>query len=271
MFFIVSKILGFFALPSNIILALGFVGVVLLRTRFARAGRALVTASIVLFAAVRAAADRQGADRAAGGSLSAMGCRARRAGRHRGAGWRHRSGIRRGARRADLNEAAERVTVVAELARNYPPARILYSGGIGRLVFRGGSEAEFAAALIETFGVPRSRLILEDQSRNTAENAIFSRQLAAPKPGERWLLVTSGYHMPRVDRGVPQGRIRGRGLSGRLPHPRPRRPPHPVRRRRVRIAPHRHGGARMDRPPGLLARGAQLGAVSGAARAGTRS
>ena len=39
--------------------------------------------------------------------------------------------------------------------------------------------------------------MLEDQSRNTAENAIFSRQLAAPKPGERWLLVTSASHMPR--------------------------------------------------------------------------
>src|SRR6202035_357775 len=97
----------------------------------------------------------------------------------------------------DLNEAAERVTEVAELARKYPAARILYSGGSGRLMFRGGAEATFAATLIETFGVPKSRLILEDQSRNTWENAIFSLPLAAPKPGERWLLVTSGYHMPR--------------------------------------------------------------------------
>ena len=97
----------------------------------------------------------------------------------------------------DLNEAAERVTVVAELARKYPSARILYSGGSGRLLFQGGAEAQFAGALIETFGVPKSRLILEDQSRNTAENAIFSLRLAMPKPGERWLLVTSAYHMPR--------------------------------------------------------------------------
>jgi len=98
----------------------------------------------------------------------------------------------------DLNEAAERITVVAELARKYPSARILYSGGNGRLAFRSGTEAQFAGALIESFGVPESRLILEDQSRNTAENAIFSLQLAMPKPGERWLLVTSAYHMPRA-------------------------------------------------------------------------
>ncbi|KAK0329552.1 hypothetical protein LTR94_036327, partial [Friedmanniomyces endolithicus] len=34
-------------------------------------------------------------------------------------------------------------------------------------------------------------------SRNTRENAEFSRDIVKPKPGERWLLVTSAYHMPR--------------------------------------------------------------------------
>ena len=40
--------------------------------------------------------------------------------------------------------------------------------------------------------------MLEDQSRNTRENAIFTRRLVDPKPGERWLLVTSAWHMPRA-------------------------------------------------------------------------
>jgi uncharacterized SAM-binding protein YcdF (DUF218 family) len=38
---------------------------------------------------------------------------------------------------------------------------------------------------------------LEPRSRNTVENAVFSKAIAQPKPGERWLLVTSAQHMPR--------------------------------------------------------------------------
>ena len=48
-----------------------------------------------------------------------------------------------------------------------------------------------------SLGIPRERLILERQSRNTYENAVFSKAMVMPKPGERWLLVTSAYHMPR--------------------------------------------------------------------------
>src|SRR5262249_16240007 len=98
---------------------------------------------------------------------------------------------------SEPNEAAERIPVIGELARKYPSARILYSGGNASFALPGGSEAPIAAALLETFGVPARRLILEGKSRTTAENAEFSRRLAMPKPGERWLLVTSAYHMPR--------------------------------------------------------------------------
>ncbi|MBL8587034.1 MAG: YdcF family protein, partial [Methylobacteriaceae bacterium] len=42
------------------------------------------------------------------------------------------------------------------------------------------------------------RALYEDRSRNTQENADFVRDLVRPKPGERWLLVTSAHHMPRA-------------------------------------------------------------------------
>ena len=197
MFFIISKLLGFFALPSNDMLAVGLIGLALMPTRFARRGRVLVSASILLFLAfgllplgkllIAPLEERfppWDASRGApdgivvlGGAIDPAFVPVRPA--------------------SELNEAAERVTVIAELARTYPSAKILYSGGNGNLVLPGSSEAPIAGALLETLGVPPTRLILEDQSRTTAENATFSARLVMPKPGERWLLVTSAFHMPR--------------------------------------------------------------------------
>jgi uncharacterized SAM-binding protein YcdF (DUF218 family) len=90
------------------------------------------------------------------------------------------------------------LTAVAELARRYPDARIIFSGGSGAVIFNERPEAEFAVRLLETLGVPRGRVVAEDKSRNTVENARFSREIAQPKAGERWLLVTSAYHLPRA-------------------------------------------------------------------------
>jgi uncharacterized SAM-binding protein YcdF (DUF218 family) len=92
----------------------------------------------------------------------------------------------------------ERLVVVPELLRRYPNARILFSGGSGALIDDGDAEAKFAARLLESLGIARSRITLEDRSRNTLENAVFSKAIVQPKPGERWLLVTSAYHMPRA-------------------------------------------------------------------------
>ena len=97
-----------------------------------------------------------------------------------------------------LDEAAERITAVAELAHRYPNARIIFSGGSASLLVDEPPEAPFAVQEFEALGVPHERITAEEQSRNTIENAVFSRLLANPQPGERWLLVTSAYHMPRA-------------------------------------------------------------------------
>jgi uncharacterized SAM-binding protein YcdF (DUF218 family) len=97
-----------------------------------------------------------------------------------------------------LNEAGERMTTVVELARRYPAARIVFSGGNGSLTDAGETEAQAAQQLFDRLGVAAGRIELEDKSRNTLENALFSKALVMPKPGERWLLVTSAYHMPRA-------------------------------------------------------------------------
>jgi uncharacterized SAM-binding protein YcdF (DUF218 family) len=59
-------------------------------------------------------------------------------------------------------------------------------------------EADAICAYLTIMGVEPKRLLLERRSRDTFENAQFSFAMAKPKPGERWLLVTSAYHMPRA-------------------------------------------------------------------------
>ncbi len=97
-----------------------------------------------------------------------------------------------------LNEAAERMTETVALSRRFPEARIVFSGGSDALITTKPPEAETAAKLLEALGVAASRMTLEAKSRNTHENAVFTRDLIQQKPGERWLLVTTAWHMPRA-------------------------------------------------------------------------
>ncbi len=97
-----------------------------------------------------------------------------------------------------FTESAARFVATLELARRYPNARIVISGGTGSLLYDEQPEAGVAVQEFEALGIPHDRISAEEQSRNTVENAVFSRLIANPQPGERWLLVTSAYHMPRA-------------------------------------------------------------------------
>ena len=198
MFFTASKILGFFALPSNVLIAIGLVGLFLLFTRFTRLASWLIVTSLVLIAVA---------------GLSPLGNALMLPLEQRFPLWDASRGppdgivVLGGAISPDvsaargavaLNEGAARIVAAAELARRYPNARIIYSGGTNALIFGDGIEAAFAVQQLEALGVAHDRITAEEQSRNTIENAVFSRLIANPKPGERWLLVTSAFHMPRA-------------------------------------------------------------------------
>ena len=197
MFFVASKVIGFFAQPSNVFLTLGLIGVLLALTRFARFGRRLAFVSLVAIAIM---------------GLSPLGNALILPLEERFPQWDPARGAPAGIivlggsfdtvvsltrKEVALNEAGERLTAGVELARKYPDARLVFSGGSGRLVFDEMLESELAARFFDAFGIARERVLLEDKSRNTIENARFTRELAQAKPGERWLLVTSAYHMPR--------------------------------------------------------------------------
>lgn len=96
-----------------------------------------------------------------------------------------------------LNEAAERLTEGVRLARRWPDAKIIFSGGSGGVFGRGADAAEPVGAFLQEVGIAPERIVLESKSLNTYQNAVYLRELLSPKPGQQWLLVTSAYHMPR--------------------------------------------------------------------------
>lgn len=96
-----------------------------------------------------------------------------------------------------LNGNAERLTEFIALARRYPKLKLVYTGGSASLTQPDLKETMVARRLFDALGVAPGRVIYEDQSRNTHENAVFTYRLIAPTAGERWLLVTSAIHMPR--------------------------------------------------------------------------
>lgn len=197
MFFVLSKTAGVMAMPTNFLIGLGLIGMLLLVNRFAPLGRKLLVISIVLLAIcgfsplsnwlifpLETRFPPWNAARGAPDGIVVLG----------------------GPIDPDVSIAhnmpvartgADRLMAAAALARRYPDARIVFTGGSANLLSHDAKEADYAAEILVSLGVPKERLILERLSRNTYENAVFSKELVKPKAGERWLLVTSAYHMPR--------------------------------------------------------------------------
>ena len=100
-------------------------------------------------------------------------------------------------RPASPGSDASRQIAFADLARRYPDAKLVFSGGSGQVLDREDTDADGARLLLPMLGLDPARVLFEDRSRNTHENAIYSRELAGARPGETWLLVTSAFHMPR--------------------------------------------------------------------------
>lgn len=97
-----------------------------------------------------------------------------------------------------LNDAGDRMTTALALANAFPEAKLLFSGGSGRAFGVKFSGGDAAARLFEQLGIARSRINIEGASRNTAENARLLAQEIAPSQEQRWVLVTSAFHMWRA-------------------------------------------------------------------------
>lgn len=97
-----------------------------------------------------------------------------------------------------LGDAAERMTVPVALMRQHPKLKLVFSGGEGRLLATGVTEAELVEVFYAQQGVDMSRVTLEGGSRTTRENARQVAVLLGDRCKQPWLLVTSAWHMPRA-------------------------------------------------------------------------
>lgn len=199
MFFYASKILWFCLQPSVLILAAIIGGALLTRrAQFARAGRRLFAgglASLVLFGLTPvslllvAHLERRFArpDLASGPPVAGIIILG-------GAG---NADVPERIELANLNEAGERYVEAVALARRLGAARVVFTGGAGNLIGTYPPESDLARRLLLALGIEDRRIVIEGTSRTTYENAVFTRDLVRPQPQERWLLVTSAWHMPR--------------------------------------------------------------------------
>lgn len=97
----------------------------------------------------------------------------------------------------ELNRSGDRMVEAVRLALRHQEAKVVIAAGPAALAIEQEAEAYAAKRLFEGFGVASDRLILDDKSRNTEENAQFAKALAGAEGAQTWLLVTSAFHMPR--------------------------------------------------------------------------
>ncbi len=198
MFFSATKIINFVLNPGSLFLALLCLGVLLMWTPWRRFARKLLTVTVLVilmaavlpfgtwlaeplenrFPVVRELPERIDGIIALGGVVDQFVTRSRG--------------------QLSLGGAVERLTEFAAMARRYPDARLVYSGGSGDLFRQDIKEADVLGPFLETLGLDPARVILENRSRNTLENATETYKLVRPREGENWLLITSAVHMPRA-------------------------------------------------------------------------
>ncbi|MEI2300077.1 YdcF family protein [Ensifer sp. MJa1] len=97
----------------------------------------------------------------------------------------------------EFNQAADRFIETVVLAKRYPEARILVSGGDGSFSGAYAGDADASRGFLAAFGVSDERLIREEESRTTFENARNTKAILAENGLSNCALVTSAFHMPR--------------------------------------------------------------------------
>ncbi|OFX09256.1 MAG: hypothetical protein A2516_11645 [Alphaproteobacteria bacterium RIFOXYD12_FULL_60_8] len=195
--FIASKVLWFLVSPGNVLLLALCLGAMLLWTRWSRMGRRVIAVTALgalligtvpvgqwlLVSLENRFPPAQELPSKVDGIISLGGVLNQFIAEARG--------------QTSLSSGAGRLTEMMILSRRYPDAKLVFTGGSGDLMRPEIKEAQAVELFFKNMGFESGKVIFENQSRNTHENAVYSKALVSPKPGETWLLITSAFHMPR--------------------------------------------------------------------------
>ncbi|MEK9671474.1 MAG: YdcF family protein [Rhodospirillaceae bacterium] len=198
MYFAASKVFWFIAKPSTVLLLSLTVGLVLRLSKFRKLSTCLVLMGLTGFwlaAALPAGPtmmrvletrfptqsdlpERIGGIIVLGGALSPE--------------------LSQATGRLNLNGNVERYLYFKILSDKYPAALLIFTGGSGNPLRPDAREGDYVAEIAAAMGLDPHRILIERDSRNTFENAEFSKKLAGPAADQPWILITSARHMPRA-------------------------------------------------------------------------
>lgn len=100
--------------------------------------------------------------------------------------------------KTQTNRYADRIFHFISLINQYPQAKAVFTGGNASLIGSHSTEVRIARKLFSEMGIKEDRIIYEDKARNTYENGKYTHQMINPVQGERWVVVSSAFHLPRA-------------------------------------------------------------------------
>ncbi len=107
------------------------------------------------------------------------------------------SNLSRKSEKLSANSDIGRIFCAVELTKINPSARLAFTGGSGDILNPETLEGQDIRQFINLIDFKHRNILFEEKSRNTFENAVYSKEMLNPQNDENWVLVTSAYHMPR--------------------------------------------------------------------------
>lgn len=100
--------------------------------------------------------------------------------------------------RPQFYRGVDRLLQAVELYKLGMIKKVVFTGGSGRLLHPEMKEGDYIKRYMVFMGIPEKDIIIESQSQNTRENALYTKNLLEErKLTGRYLLITSAFHMRR--------------------------------------------------------------------------